>query len=239
VTGIVETAAVDSPSGAPRTRSREKKLPQVNENPKTARGRQTKDALVRAAQEVFARDGFVNARIADIAVEAGTAHGSFYTYFESKDAIFREAISAVIGEIFAASSVREVDPDDAVGRIAEANKRFLAAYGRNWRLMAVLEQAAASNESFKELHKNLRHVYVDRAAHGLEHLQQIGMADETLDVYTAAHALGGMVEQFARVWFIFGEPFDQDLALATLTRLWCNAIGIKIEDQPPASREAV
>jgi AcrR family transcriptional regulator len=63
--------------------------------PVSARGARTREALVRAAREVFERDGFLDARIADIASAAGVATGSFYTYFNSKE----DAFAAVIDEL--------------------------------------------------------------------------------------------------------------------------------------------
>ena len=44
---------------------------------------------------MFERDGFLEARITDIAARAGVAAGSFYTYFTSKE----EAFAAVIEEL--------------------------------------------------------------------------------------------------------------------------------------------
>ena len=56
------------------------------------RGRRTREALIAAARRVFERDGFIEARITDIAEEAGAAHGTFYTYFGSKEAALRAVI---------------------------------------------------------------------------------------------------------------------------------------------------
>lgn len=46
-------------------------------------------AIVSAAERVFVRSGFVNAKMADIAEEAGLAAGTLYNYFDSKERIFR------------------------------------------------------------------------------------------------------------------------------------------------------
>ncbi|MGH2927257.1 MAG: TetR family transcriptional regulator, partial [Solirubrobacteraceae bacterium] len=56
--------------------------------PVRARGVRTRAALIDAARRVFERDGYLEARVADIAAAAGVAHGSFYTYFDSKDDVF-------------------------------------------------------------------------------------------------------------------------------------------------------
>ena len=56
--------------------------------PRTSRGRQTLRKLLDAAAIEFGEKGFHEASISGITRRAGTALGSFYTYFESKDEIF-------------------------------------------------------------------------------------------------------------------------------------------------------
>jgi hypothetical protein len=38
--------------------------------------------------------------------------------------------------------------------------------------------------------------------------------------------LGGMVENFSLLWFAHGGTYDEEAAVATLTRLWAHAIGL-------------
>lgn len=203
--------------------------PPGDEGPTTARGRRTRDVLVRAAREVFEEQGFLDARVADIADAAGVAHGTFYTYFDSKETIFREVANSLVGEMFAASGVGEDVPPDPVARIEAANRRYLRAYAKNARILAILEQVATFNDYFRQLTRDIRKVFVDRAAKGISRLQSQGLADPSLDPLTAASALGGMVEHFAHVWLALGEPFDEEVAVATLTRLWAQGIGLTVD----------
>jgi AcrR family transcriptional regulator len=46
-----------------------------------------REAILRAAVKVFARKGYFNSKVADIAGEAGIADGTVYLYFKSKDEI--------------------------------------------------------------------------------------------------------------------------------------------------------
>ena len=55
---------------------------------------QRRDEIMAAAKEVFARKGFHDTTIADIAKQAGLAYGSIYWYFDSKDELFH-ALMAV------------------------------------------------------------------------------------------------------------------------------------------------
>lgn len=59
-------------------------------------------AILRAAIKVFARKGFFNSKVSDIAGEAGVADGTVYLYFKNKDdilhSIFDRAMSEFIDE---------------------------------------------------------------------------------------------------------------------------------------------
>lgn len=60
---------------------------QVRE-PRTERGRRTQRAILDAAAAEFGEKGFHESSIVSITIRAGVALGSFYTYFESKEALF-------------------------------------------------------------------------------------------------------------------------------------------------------
>ena len=60
--------------------------------PRTDRGRRTMRAILDAAAIEFGDNGFHQASISDITRRAGVALGSFYTYFDSKDAVFRALV---------------------------------------------------------------------------------------------------------------------------------------------------
>ena len=75
-------------------RARADQLPVAASAPRSRKGEQTRAKLVKAAKEVFERDGFLNARIVDIATRAKVSYGAFYHYFDSKEQIFREVAEA-------------------------------------------------------------------------------------------------------------------------------------------------
>jgi AcrR family transcriptional regulator len=61
--------------------------------PRTERGRRTQRAILDAAAAEFGDKGFHDSSIVSITQRAGVALGSFYTYFESKDALFRALVA--------------------------------------------------------------------------------------------------------------------------------------------------
>jgi Bacterial regulatory proteins, tetR family len=67
--------------------------PARSRRPRRADAERNRRALLAAARRVFERDGFVGARITDIADEAGAAHGCFYSHFPGKEEIFAAVVA--------------------------------------------------------------------------------------------------------------------------------------------------
>jgi len=71
---------------------------QVRE-PRTERGRRTQRAILDAAAAEFGEKGFHDSSIVSITIRAGVALGSFYTYFESKEALFKALVADMSGRV--------------------------------------------------------------------------------------------------------------------------------------------
>ena len=67
--------------------------------PRTERGRRTQQAILDAAAQEFGERGFHDASISGITRRAGVALGSFYTYFDSKDAVFRALVNHMSAQV--------------------------------------------------------------------------------------------------------------------------------------------
>jgi len=67
--------------------------------PRTERGRRTQRAILDAAAAEFGEKGFHESSIVSITIRAGVALGSFYTYFESKEALFKALVQDMSGRV--------------------------------------------------------------------------------------------------------------------------------------------
>jgi len=61
--------------------------------PRTARGERTLRKILDAARDEFGERGFSDSSIVAITQRAGVALGTFYTYFDSKEAVFQALVS--------------------------------------------------------------------------------------------------------------------------------------------------
>lgn len=205
--------------------------------PTTARGRRTRETLVAAARDVFEAKGYSDTTMSDLADAAGVSHGTVYTYFPGKDAVLAAVCNAVVGEVFGAVRVPDDLRADPVTRLAEGNRRYLRVYASHARMLEVVEQAATTDEYFRELVDSLRGVFVEKAKSALRRFQADGLADPTVDPEIAGPALVGMVESFARRWYAHDGTFDAEQVVSTLTLLWARAIGLPVDRQAPTMEE--
>lgn len=77
--------------------------------------------ILASAQAVISRKGFHAATITDIVLEAGVARGTFYQYFETREAVFRRLIADFVALLN--SSVRRIT--DSAAPIAELQSTVL------------------------------------------------------------------------------------------------------------------
>ena len=214
----------------------------------TARGRRTRAQLVDAASEVFAEKRYLDTNVSDIVRRAGTAHGTFYRYFNSKEDIFREVALALqrtmLSSTYDDDAARRRRAGDATARVEEemlwritrATRRYLDAYRQNAALIAVIEQVATFNDKLREIRREIRCAFVDRARASIERMQAAGIALPDVDARYAANALGSMVDRFAYVWLVLDEPFEFEEASRTLALLWTRALGIAVPSASPSPR---
>ena len=204
--------------------------------PRSRKGALTRARLLDAAKEVFERDGYLEARVTDIAERAGVSHGSFYHYFESKEEIFREVAEAQ-QERLSARSVADSGLLDTLShapmrhRIRESSRAYLEGYRDEARIMGVIEQVSRYDEEVSAARFARETHYTRQTEVAIGHLQQQGLADPGLDPALAASALSAMVTRFAEMWFV-QHHFDCDFETGVdqITTLCMNAL--QLRDRP-------
>lgn len=198
--------------------------------PASPRGRATRATLVAAARSVFERDGFLDARIVDIAAEAGVATGTFYTYFDGKEAAFAAVMDEVTEEMLHPVLAEHRIEGDPVATIEQTHRAYLDAYRHNARLMALMEQVATIDDDFREQRRRRGVEFTRRNAKLIAGLQKQGLADPELDPYLASSALSAMVSRMAYTTYVLGEGVRLERLVATLTRLWVSALQLQSKE---------
>ncbi|MBH5321942.1 TetR/AcrR family transcriptional regulator [Aurantiacibacter sediminis] len=138
-----------------------------DKTPRTDRGRKTLRKLLDAAAKEFGEKGFHEASISGITRRAGTALGSFYTYFESKDAIFRALVNDMSAQV--ASHAREgVEGKSDPFEIEQAALRaFLEFASDNKEIYRIIDEAEfVDPKSFRQHYETTAARILDRLKNG-------------------------------------------------------------------------
>ena len=94
--------------------------------PRTARGERTLRKILDAASAEFGKRGFHESSIVGITTRAKVALGTFYTYFDSKEAVF----AALVGDMSAQVKTHAAPAFEGAADALDAERRALAAYLR-------------------------------------------------------------------------------------------------------------
>src|SRR5918997_4403951 len=92
--------------------------------PRTARGERTLRKILDAARDEFGERGFSESSIVGITQRAGVALGTFYTYFDSKEEVFKELVRDMSAQVRDHVAPALEGADDAI----DAERRALQAF---------------------------------------------------------------------------------------------------------------
>jgi AcrR family transcriptional regulator len=198
--------------------------------PRSTKGARTRARLLEAAKQVFEDDGFLNARISDIAERAGLSHGSFYHYFESKEQIFHEVANIVDDQLGAPLGDVVLAPSTGLSpfqRLHEAMRLHFEAYCDQAKIMGLIEQVSRYDDHINALMLARHEKYAVQVSESIRELQRRKLADRSLDPKIAAAAIGAMTGRFAELWLVqHAVDCTIDQAVDQITRLLVNALGI-------------
>ncbi|MBO2449916.1 TetR/AcrR family transcriptional regulator [Actinomadura barringtoniae] len=207
-----------------------KARPSAGERPakSTRKGRETDQAFRDAARTVFAREGYFNAKISDIAAEAGKSVASFYNYYETK----AELLIALAEEFHQEATELAVLPfrqglssEDA---LREAVAGFWRTYARRRGELIGVFQASMLEEEFRDRWLAIRAEAIERIAAEVRRAQRAGFCPGVDPVLTAS-ALSAMLEHFCYIWQGQGgeqvaTDFNDERAIEAVATIWVKSI---------------
>ncbi len=150
----------------------------TTENPPAPR-RDSRDAIVTAAERLFLERGFGGVSMDELAEEAGVARRTLYNQFASKEDILREMLvrfSARIGSALPPGIETQGDAEDVLRLIARAVLTFQAPP----EFVGLVRMTIADGRQFPWITTAFESVlrpYLERFARYLSHLAALGVLD--------------------------------------------------------------
>ncbi|MYN67005.1 MAG: TetR/AcrR family transcriptional regulator [Acidobacteria bacterium] len=160
-------------------------------------------AILNAATRVFARRGFFNAQVADVAREAGVAAGTVYLYFRSKDdlltSIFEKSMTRALEEADRALT-GVTDPVERLRRLARVH---LGGLGSRRDLAIVFQVELRQSTKFMERFSAAQlRTYLDHLRDAVRAAQEAGVFRTDLNATLAAKAIFGALDEMVTNWVL-------------------------------------
>ncbi len=162
--------------------------------------------IIRAATKVFAKKGFFNARISDIAKEAKVADGTIYLYFNNKFDILLSVFEQEIGKLIdhVVQLLGKEDNPKTMLEIFITN--HLEEMKKNRYLAEVIHiELRQTSKLIREYRKNKFNEYLDIIAAIIENGQQKGIFREDIKPEIAKLILFGSLDEVSRLWHLSSE----------------------------------
>jgi len=176
--------------------------------------------IIDAAVRVFARNGYYNSRVSDIAREAGIASGTIYLYFKTKDEIlvtlFRENMAALVERVR-----REIASEpDVVARLRTLVRLHFAVLEQNPDLAEVVQvELRQGHKFFRGASAHEVGAYFALIESLLEDGMASGCIRADLPAKVATKMLFGAMDQVATSWVLGKRKYrlaDAADAVATI-----------------------
>lgn len=177
--------------------------------------------IIVAATKVFAKKGFFNARISDIAKEAKVADGTIYLYFNNKFDILISVLEEEIGKIIEQIEKAIEQETDAEKMLMIFIEKHLTAMKQNKNLAEVIHiELRQSDRLVKEYRNTTFKAYIDLISDIIEKGQAQGIYRKDIMPGIAKRAFFGALDEVSRVWttpyssqYTLEETIEQIIAL--------------------------
>ena len=159
--------------------------------------------IIVAATKVFAKKGFYQSKISEIAKEAKVADGTIYIYFENKDdiliSLFEEQMKAVINNM----EVQISGIDDPARKLERFASTHLDLIEKNQDMAEIIQVELRQSGKFMKEYKNEKFIqYLDIIEDIISEGQEKGIFRKDVIPKVAKRAFFGALDEVSRFWVL-------------------------------------
>lgn len=162
-----------------------------------------REAILRAAITVFAHNGYFNAKVADIAREAGVADGTVYLYFKSKEEILHSIFDRSVDEAVAEVKKQLATISDPREKLRQIALLHLERLGADRDLAVVFQVELRGSTKFMEEFSAAGFAeYLTLIRTTFEEGQRAGLFRADLNSKVVSKILFGALDEMATNWIL-------------------------------------
>jgi len=183
--------------------------------PKTKRGAETQERILRAAEDCFSEKGYFQTVITDITGRADLAPGTFYIYFEDKLSVFRHLMTALSHKLKVRISVALESCSSRLEIEERGAREFFAFVAEHKGLFRIVWDAQfVDEEAFKAYYEGFATAYARR----LGEAQGRGEVAD-VDLTALSYSLIGIINFIALKYSVFDGGAVPESAIKTVVTL--------------------
>jgi len=183
-------------------------------------------AILRAATRVFARNGYFNSKVADIAHAAKVADGTVYLYFKSKEEILHSIFDQNMAEAIAAGRKLIENLGDSREKLRRIAMLHLERLGADRDLAVVFQVELRGSTKFMEEFSAAGFAeYLALLRRTFEEGQRVGVFRKELNATVAAKILFGALDEMATNWIISKRNYKLEPMADVVMDVFLNGVG--------------
>jgi TetR/AcrR family fatty acid metabolism transcriptional regulator len=183
--------------------------------------------ILEAAVKVFARQGFRQCTVAQIAKEAGVADGTIYLYFKNKDDILVHFFSFKAKQVFDRFREEVARGTDSLEKLRNLIRVHLGEFQRDPDMAVVYQIETHQSRRFAEEQiREMGKMYRDIISDIVEEGQQEGLIRKDLYLSLVKRFILGAVEETIGTWLHSGRSYDLVSMADPLVDLFIKGIGM-------------
>ena len=182
--------------------------------------------IIRAATKVFAKKGFFNARISDIAKEAKVADGTIYLYFNNKFDILLSVFEEEIGRLIEQVSGLLAKEDNPKRMLEIFIANHLEEMRKNRNLAEVIHiELRQTSKLIRDYRKNKFNEYLDLIASIIARGQEVGAFRQDIHPEIAKQIIFGALDEVSRICNLGKDhPFTTEEASRMITSAYLEGL---------------
>ncbi len=182
--------------------------------------------IIAAATKIFAKKGFYNAKISEIAKEAGIADGTIYIYFKHKDdiliSLFEEKMKEVLDNMKKQIS-SESDPFAKIERFALIHLKLIKD---NKDMAEIIQVELRQSSKFMKNYQNKKFAeYLDLIGDIIQEGKEKSLITQDIIPGIAKRAFFGALDEMSRFWVLSKKrKYDIETAARQISSYFINGI---------------
>ena len=190
-------------------------------SPKPDVSEERKSQILNAAEDVFTKKGFDEARMDDIAEETGLSKGSLYNYFKSKDDLIIAILDRIFQRefrVFESLDLTSMSATDAVWSFAETTskdvKMMMHLLPITYEFMGLAFRNKLVQKAFKAYFNHYMDILIPIIQHGIDSGEF-----RPADAKEIALAMGAIMEGTLLLWVYDSSLVDPEIHIRSGMKL--------------------